>query len=108
MIGTTFDLVVTDEPAGTVFGLMLLGATPINPAFNLALIGMPTCELHQTLDAVVIFMINGSGGSVSWPVPNNPTLAAVTVYAQAGTVTPGINDFGVATSNGLTLTVGIN
>tara|TARA_R110002072_G_scaffold139249_3_gene282745 strand:+ start:16571 stop:19582 length:3012 start_codon:yes stop_codon:yes gene_type:complete len=108
VIGTTFDLVTTEIPAGTLFGLALLSTTQLNPGVNLTFLGLPGCELYQTIDVSVLWGQVGNSGVVPWPLPNNPALAGFEAYCQSATLTPGINAFGMAVSNGIKLTVGIN
>ena len=108
VLGTTFDLVTSDIPSNTILGLALLSVTELNPAISLTGIGMPGCELYQTIDVGVFWTQVGATAVLSWPLPNNPTLAAVQVFAQSASLTPGINPFDFAVSNGLKITVGIN
>ncbi|MFT4513422.1 MAG: serine protease AprX [Planctomycetota bacterium] len=107
VIGTTFDLVTTEIPAGTLFGLEILSTTQL-PAVSLTFLGLPGCELYQTIDVSILWGQVGNSGTVPWPLPNNSVLAGFEVYCQSATLTPGINAFGMAISNGLNLTVGIN
>lgn len=106
VLGTTFDLVTTEIPLGTYFGLALLSTTPLTPV-SLTAFGLPGCELYQTIDVSVIWVQVGNSGSLPWPLPLNPALAGVEAYCQSATLTPGINAFGMAVSNGLKLTVGV-
>ena len=107
VLGTTFDLVTTEVPVATLFGMAILSTTPISPGVSLTAIGMPGCELHQTLDVSVLWQQTGNTSSVSWPLPTNPALAGFEVYCQSAAWVLGINPFGFAISNGLKLTVGI-
>lgn len=108
VLGTTFDLVTSNIPAGTILGMALLSVTELNPAISLTGLGMPGCELYQTIDVSVFWTQSGATAVLPWPLPSNPTLAAVQVFAQSASLTPGINPFEFAVSNGLKLTVGIN
>jgi hypothetical protein len=75
---------------------------------SLTFLGLPGCELYQTIDVSILWGQVGNSGTVPWPLPNNSVLAGFEVYCQSATLTPGINAFGMAISNGLNLTVGIN
>ena len=108
VLGTTIDLITSEVPPTTIFGLAILSTTPINPGVSLTAIGMPGCELYQTLDVSVLWGPNGNTAVVSWPLPSTPSLAGFEVYAQSAALVPGINPFGMAISNGLKLTIGLN
>ncbi len=108
VLGTTFDLVTSDLPVSTIFGLAILSTTPINPGASLTPLGMSGCELYQTIDVSVLWGPNGNTAVVSWPLPTTPSLAGFVVYCQSVALVPGINPFGMAISNGLKLTVGLN
>ena len=107
VLGTTFDLETTEIPTGTLFGLMLLSTNPL-PAINLTSLGLPGCELYQTVDASLYWAQVGPSALVSWPLPSNAALAGFEVFCQSASFTPGVNAFGMAVSNGLKLLVGIN
>ena len=108
VLGTTFDLETSEIPVGTLFGLMILSTNPLNPSAPLTGLGMPGCQLHQAIDISVLWGQVGAVGLIPWPMPNNPALAGFEAYCQSATLTPGINAFGMAISNGLKLTVGFN
>ncbi|MFT4841198.1 MAG: serine protease AprX [Planctomycetota bacterium] len=107
VLGTTFDLVTTEIPVGTYFGLAILSTTQL-PAVSLTFLGLPGCQLYQTIDVSVLWAQVGNSGIVQWPLPNNPVLAGFETFCQSATLTPGINAFGMAVSNGLKLVVGFN
>jgi len=107
LLGTTISLATTGAPAGTLLGLSILSLHALNPALALASLGMPGCELHQPLDLLVAFATSAGSGSLPLLVPNDPSLAGTVIYNQAATLTPGLNAFGFATSNGLALTIGV-
>ena len=106
VLGAPFDLIVSDIPFSALFGTMIFSTTPLSPSIDLTFLGMPNCQLHQTLDVATIF--GGFGSAVfPWPLPSNPALSGLEVYSQAAVLAPGINAFGMAISNGVKLTVGL-
>ena len=106
VLGVPFDLVTSNLPLTGLFGSMVFSFTPISPAIDLTFLGMPGCELYQTVDLGVVFA--GFGTAIlPWPLPTNPALAGVDLYCQAAYLTPGINPAELAVSNGLKLTLGI-
>ncbi|MCB9876115.1 MAG: hypothetical protein H6835_00810 [Planctomycetes bacterium] len=92
-----------DVPGTSVAGLLLLGTT--NPALSLDPLA-PGCTLYT--DAAVI-----SAHAMPLPtpiytlsVPQSATLLGIQVYAQGGSLVPGINAVSLALSNGLRGTIG--
>ena len=108
IVGTTINLTTTNIPNGTVFGLQIFSLTQYNPGVSLAVLGMPSCELYQGLDLLSVFLTPGASASVPYSVPNDPSLAGIILLSQSATLTPGINPFGFATSNGVVLVLGLN
>ena len=108
VLGTVFDLATTGAPASSVLGLGILALTDITPAFDLTSIGMPGCELHQTLDLVTQFAITAGTGTTPISLPATPALIGTVLHSQSATFSPGINAFGFTTSNGLLLTTNIH
>ena len=108
VLGSTIDLVTANIPAGTVAGLIVLSATQVTPGADLTFLGMPGCELYLGLDALGTFPVSGSTASVPWTVPSSASLSGAVAMAQTATLTPGINAFGLATSNGVQLLLGQN
>jgi len=108
VLGTTFDLVTTDVPPTTIFGLMILSTTELSPALSLTPLGMSGCQLYQTIDVSVLWGPAGNMAFTSWPLPNTPSLAGFEVLCQSAALVPAINPFGMAISNGVKLIVGLN
>jgi hypothetical protein len=105
-IGSTYTMEVDQIPAGSLAGLMVLGLTQLVPGVDLTFLGMQGCELHASLDALLSYALTGSPTPFPVPIPNNVALAGFLLHAQAATLTPGVNTLGIATSNGLRITVG--
>ena len=78
------------------------------PGIDLGFLGMPTCSLYAGLDIILGFATPGPSASLPWTVPVGPGMSGLLVMAQTATLTPGINAFGMATSNGLQLLLGVN
>jgi hypothetical protein len=108
IIGTTLNLTTTNIPNGTLLGLQIFSLTQYNPGVSLAGIGMPGCELYLGLDLMTTFLTPGSSASVPYTVPGDPSLAGITLMSQSATLTPGINPFGFASSNGVVMVLGMN
>ena len=108
VIGTTLNLTTTNIPAGTLLGLQIFSLTQYNPGLDLAFLGMPGCRLYLGLDVMSTFPTPGTSAIVPYSVPSDPSLSGILLMSQSATLTPGINAFGFATSNGVSLLLGIN
>ena len=108
VINTTMNFNTTNIPAGTGIAVLILSPTLFSPGVDLGIINMPTCTLYANLDILNGFATPSSSVTYGWFVPNDLTLAGVVAAAQVATLTPGINPFGMATSNGLQLLFGVN
>jgi hypothetical protein len=104
-LGSTFTMEVTQN-AGAVIGLMVLGVTNFSPGIPLDGIGMEGCELYASLDVLLTFVLSGPPTPYGFAIANNTALLGATFYAQAATLTPGLNTLGIASSNGLGALVG--
>lgn len=98
--GTTWGLSTTNIPATGLLGLDILGfANPGIP--DLGFLGMPGCGLYASLDLMGAWVV---GGPHTWglPIPNNPTLVGIDIYASAAVFqVPPVNTFGAIMANGL-------
>jgi hypothetical protein len=99
--GTSWSLTVGNIPATTVFGVMIGGGA--DPGIlDLGFLGMPTCQLRASLDALAAFTPAGSSFPFSLGVPNNPALVNAHVFLQSAVFQlPPVNAFGAITSNGI-------
>lgn len=103
VLGGTFAVDVGNLP--TDLGIMALGlsnsvsgGTPL--PFDLAVLGMPGCEL--LVDPVVLDTLVGAGHAATWTwqVPSAPSLAGLAFFNQAFAFDPPANAFGFTASNG--------
>jgi hypothetical protein len=106
VLGNTVVFSTSLIPAGTSLGLLVFGLVPLAPGVDLTSLGMPGCFQWNNALLMRSFAVGGSTASASMFIPNNPALAGVHLYAQSATLTPGLNAFGLITSNGLDLRAG--
>jgi hypothetical protein len=92
---------------GALIGVMLFGGTGFDPGIDLTVIGMPGCELYATLDVMLTVVLPGPVTPFSIGIPNVPTLAGSILFSEAAALVPTANPLGLATSNGIKLTVGV-
>ena len=105
-LGSSWNLALSDY-GPFPFGFLLFGDTKYNPGISLAGLGAPGCSAYTNgnLSALLVPLAGGAA-TVPIPIPNNPSLSGAKLACQA-TAPSGINTFGIATSNGLDVTVGL-
>jgi hypothetical protein len=103
VIGTTFNLVSGNLPAGTQVGAAMLSFTQFNPGLPLGPIGMTGCQQYTGLDASLLVLATGTTASLPIAIPSLPSLAGLHVFTQSASFSPGSNPLGVLASNGLDL-----
>ncbi len=106
VIGTTFTMEVDRITAGSLLGAMVFGFNALMPGIDLTPLGMPGCEQNVSLDASLFYLLTSAPAAFPFTVPNDPGFIGFLLYAQAATVTPGVNTTGVAVSNGLAIQFG--
>ena len=108
ILGSSITLDTTNVPVGAGIGLELLGFVPINPGFDLGVIGMPDCRAY--VQFVVSAVLLPSGGTATLPIaiPNSAGLAGSLLYAQSAMFVAGLNPFGAVSSNGVELRLDVN
>jgi hypothetical protein len=100
VIGTNWNLSVTDIPAPGLIGVAIYGLT--DPALpDLFFLGMPGCGLRASLDYLAPWISAGPSQAYSLALPNSPALINLHVYTNAAVLQPGVNAFGAITSNGV-------
>ncbi len=99
VLGTTMTLTTGAIPPNAIGSGLLFGSS--NPALPLGAIGMPGCTLLSS--GSIVTMPIGTGGVTTLPIPNDQSLLGSTFFLQSAAVAPGVNQLGVATSNGLSL-----
>lgn len=111
ILGTTVDLTTSNETTNPGVGINFLSTVQIPaPGFGLGIVGMPGCNALLDINAGVgnvITNIMGFGSmTISFAVPNNPTLPGLNIYSQSVWLDGAANAFGAIISNGVALTIG--
>jgi sugar lactone lactonase YvrE len=107
VIGTTFNLQVSNIPAGSLAGIEIIGPPLPGGGLDLTPAGMPGCFLYVSPILIALpFSTAGSSANIPLALPNDPSLVGGQVPVQAISVSPGVNSMGVATSNLVTLFMG--
>jgi hypothetical protein len=100
VLGTNWDLRVSNVPPTTVVGVDVFGLT--DPGFtDLSVIGLPNCGLRASLDVLNVWVSTGSVHAYSLPLPSSTALINFHVFTSAVAFQPGVNAFGAITSNGI-------
>ncbi|MFY9345303.1 MAG: hypothetical protein WAT39_22625 [Planctomycetota bacterium] len=101
-----FALVTTNVPPVVPLGVLFFGSLAINPGLDLSFLGMPGCYGYTNADVTsASFPVAAGTGSVSVPIPSNPTLLNVSLTTQSLAFTLA-NPANLVTSNGVTFTIG--
>jgi hypothetical protein len=111
LLGTTIDLVTSNE-TGQNLGINFVSVVGIPaPGFDLSILGMPGCVALLDINAGVGNVISNLGlpgisMNVSFPLPPNPALASIKIYSQSIWLDPLANPFGATASNAIEMTLG--
>jgi hypothetical protein len=103
-IGTNFDMVVGDAPAGATAAAMLYGTDA--GGISLTALGMPGCTLYSTGAFLQPFVVQGRYSVVTLPIPPVQALIGTVLHNQAALVAPGANPRGIVASNGGRIEIG--
>ncbi|MFY9344875.1 MAG: hypothetical protein WAT39_20445 [Planctomycetota bacterium] len=112
VLGTTIDLVTSSESNPNVgVNFLSLAAIP-PPGIDLGIIGAPGCFAHIDLSTAVGNAISNLGAPlpsmiVQLPIPVTASLSGILITSQSAWLDAGANPFGVITSNGVSLTLGL-
>lgn len=104
--GQTMAITIDDIPAGTAVGVMVVSFQQFLPGLQ-PFPGLGSCFLFAGLQSRVLFLSAGSSHNLSLPIPT-AVMRGRSAYAQAITLSPNVNPFGVATSNGMAWTIDVN
>lgn len=96
--GSDVTLSMTDVPAPFI-SVAMLGITPLLGGLPLDSIGMPGCNLYIA-SSLTSFPLSISATATT-TIPVGPGFAGLTLYWQGAALAPGVNPFGIVTSNGL-------
>lgn len=107
-IGTSWDMTCSELESGAPGAFFFFGSSAVNPGTDLGVVGAPGCFAYTSAELGAYFAANSGSddATFSLAVPNDPTLAGASLTVQA-TSSSSQNAFGIATSNGLTGTVGL-
>jgi hypothetical protein len=106
-LGTTMQLTTTSYPAGSPLGIQILGVTRYDPGIDLGIIDMPGCLLFSSLEVLDPLFPVGGQSVYNWAVPNDPSMMGSQITAQSAAFDAGANPFGLVSSNGVALTLGV-
>jgi hypothetical protein len=105
-IGTTFLLELANAPPTSGLGVMVFGFTQLFPGLDLTPLGMPGCSSFTSLDALFAFPLLPVP-QFGIALPNNAAIVGTQLFVQGAVLAPGLNAFGLITSNAGQMLVGI-
>ncbi|HEX6812139.1 MAG TPA: hypothetical protein VF384_10990 [Planctomycetota bacterium] len=107
VLGRPFPLQTGNLRPSAVAGVLVLGLTQFNPGVPLGSIGMPGCFAHASLDVLLAFLATPPTTQLNlFTVPPHAAFVGFQIHAQTAVLDAGITPFGLATSNGGTMTLG--
>jgi hypothetical protein len=111
VLGTSIDLVTSNEPPASI-GINFLGLTPLPPpGVPLDVLGAPGCSALLDVTTAIGNLISNLGSpfpglAVTLPVPSSLALLGLPLASQSVVLDPAANAFGGTFSNGIHMTVG--
>ncbi|MBK8977327.1 MAG: hypothetical protein IPM29_15555 [Planctomycetes bacterium] len=107
ILGQTAQIELRNLPIGGLAGVVNYGFEIPTP-LDLTPVGAPGCWLYVSALAGVGFPLTQSTARQSLPLPGNPAFARIVIGLQGVVLMPGINQLGVAATNGLRWTLDVN
>ncbi len=104
VLGRTLPLELSGVPAASSAGVLAFGFT--RQAIDFGPHGAPGCFLLNSFGLSFPLVVTSPTTTMTLPIPADPVIAGGVFNLQGVVVSPGINAFGVVTSNGLELTLG--
>jgi hypothetical protein len=107
VLGQLFPMQTGNLRPSAFLGLLVVGVTQFNPGVPLAALGMQDCVAHASLDLLLGFVPTPPVTPIDLlTIPGQAAFVGFQLHAQVAILDPGINQFGLATSNGGTMTLG--
>jgi len=107
VLGRPFPMETGNLRPSAVVGLLVVGVTQFNPGVPLDALGMQNCFAHASLDLLLGFVATPPTTPLDLlTIPGQAAFVGFPLYAQVAIFDPGITQFGLATSNGGTMTLG--
>jgi len=106
--GQILTVTVTEVPAGSGFGALIVSPTQVLGGSPSPVPGMPGCSLYVGLDDVVYFAPTAGTTTINFPQVLPTGFAGMSFFAQGVVFAPGANAAGIISSNGLDLLLNPN
>ncbi|MEC7583600.1 MAG: S8 family serine peptidase [Planctomycetota bacterium] len=108
IMGSTVTLQVQDIPAGSTLAATVLGLTQFQAGVDLGFLGAGGCRQYCSDELWLFAPILGTTSTSGFGIPADPIWQGFHLYATGITFTPGVNDFGALTANGIDLLLDVN
>ncbi|MEZ6038841.1 MAG: hypothetical protein R3F29_15280 [Planctomycetota bacterium] len=105
-LGNTAVVRTSQVPAASPIVLQLFGFQPITPGFDLAVLGMAGCDAHLLTEVIETAIPFHGIANFQLTVPYATHLIGASLFTQSLAFSPGANDIGLISSNGLELVLG--
>ncbi|HZN41002.1 MAG TPA: hypothetical protein VFD82_19505 [Planctomycetota bacterium] len=107
VLGQLFPMETGNLRPSAVAGLLVVGVTKFDPGVPLAALGMQDCFARASLDLLLGFVATPPTTQLNLlTIPGQAAFVGFQLHAQVAILDPGITQFGLATSNGGTMTLG--
>ena len=105
VMGTVATLTANNLPGGSIAGIHMIGPLFPGTGIDLTPIGMTGCFAY--VNPLITLSFAAASPSTPLPIPNDPALDGARIPVQAVLVAPGVNSFGVVTSDLCELIIGV-
>lgn len=105
VLGSSFELLTTNIPLTSMFGLNFLSFTRYT-GLDMTSIGAPGCSQYAGADTAALVLVNGGSASRPITLPLDMRFLGIDIFSQSGAVTPSANALGLVVTNGLRLRLG--
>ena len=105
VLGTSWDLTCDNIDGGSAGAVFFFGSDATDPGIELDFVGAPNCFAYTNANLAAAIMLGAGPLTTSLAIPNIGPLVGAELTCQATAATP-LNAWGIATSNGLTGTLG--
>jgi hypothetical protein len=107
VLGTTVNMNTTNIPAGTPFGAIIVSLQQANPPQDLSSFGMTGCFAYVVGGSTELYFPAGTSHTRPYSITSSTAFLGLALACQSFSFSAGVNQLGVAASNGVVMTLGM-